>query len=63
MKFLYKLIFNEIYIFSFNKTALHIAAECGSIEIVNLLLKQKDINVNIEDGIFNVIFFQIKFSF
>lgn len=58
MKFLYKLIFNEIHILSFNKTALHVAAECGSIEIVNLLLKQKGININIEDGIFNVNFFK-----
>ena len=32
---------------SFNKTALHIAVENGDIEIIKLLLKYNEIDVNI----------------
>lgn len=44
MKFLKKI--NEIICF-FHKTALHMAVENGNIEIVQLLLTNKNIDVNL----------------
>ena len=45
MKFL--LVIKRSFIFLFYKTALHIAVENGNIEIVQLLLTSKKIDVNI----------------
>lgn len=36
-----------------NRTPLHMAVQQQNIEIIKLLLSRKDINVNIEDEIFN----------
>ena len=32
------------------KTALHLAAEMGDLEIIKLLLEKKEIDINIEDS-------------
>ena len=58
MKF--KIIFlnyiqNHIFEWNFNiiiiyKTALHLAAEIGNLEIKKILLNKKDIDINIEDS-------------
>ena len=32
------------------KTALHLAAEIGNLEIIKILLNKKDIDINIEDS-------------
>lgn len=38
----------EFHQFYFNFTALHLSAQSGDIKIVDLLLKQKDIDVNLK---------------
>lgn len=45
--------FNEIQklIFQSYKTALHLAVQNNNIQIIKLLLKMKDIDINIEDSL------------
>lgn len=45
----------------FNKTALNIAVENGSVEIVQLLLTKKNIDVNIPSILNNVLFNTISY--
>ena len=46
---------NEILSNFLNRTALHIAVEKGNLEVVQLLLERKEIDVNIKE-IFLLIF-------
>ena len=41
--------FNKIILYYFYKTPLHLAVEKGYLEIIKLLLKNKDININVDD--------------
>lgn len=41
-------MFNKIFIFCFNKTALHVAVENNHLEIVRILLSHPKIDVNIK---------------
>ena len=41
--------FNEIKFFTFNQTALHLAAKKGHLEIVRLLLSSGQIDINLKD--------------
>ena len=47
--YMQKIVISRKYIQKFNKTALHIAVQQGDIEIIKLLLRVKNIDINIED--------------
>lgn len=56
IKFQYKLISSNSKIIFLNKTALHIAVELENVDIVKSLLNHKNIDVNINSILINIIY-------